>query len=232
MGLANATHNEELANSVRPKAAAKSLAILDERDLFRQGIESILTARGDFDIVGSFSSFAEAEAKMRLLKPSVVIVGPSRHHDLSGVCKTLGTFDPAPKVLLLASSSADREVLEAFRCGANGCLYTDFRAQDLLDAIQLLCQGQTIIPDSVARQALNKPATDASSFSGLSIRELEVLNLMAQGLGNRDIADHLIISEKTVKTHVSHILRKLEVSNRTSAIVKASEEGWISIGPS
>lgn len=220
-----------MIQSARPGTVmTTSLVILDERDLFREGIHSIVAGSDDFDVVGSCSNLSEASVAVGQYRPDVVIVGPSKQNNLNGVCDQLTAFEPAPKVLLLASAQASahakKEVVDAIRSGATGCLNTTFEAHELIDTIRMLVRGQTVIPSYVAQAALAS-SHDSSHFSGLSIRELEVLQLMAEGLGNKQIAADLVISEKTVKTHVSHILAKLGESNRTAAIIRAGKEGWI-----
>ncbi len=208
------------------------LVILDERDLFRAGIHSIVAGNDDLDVVGSCADMSSAQSAVREHQPDIVIVGPSRQNNLNSVCDELTAFDPAPKVLLLASAQASahakKEVVDAIRSGASGCINTTFEAHELIDTIRMLVRGQNVIPSYVAEAAYASDG-DSTHFSGLSIRELEVLQLMAEGSGNKQIATDLVISEKTVKTHVSHILAKMGVSNRTSAILKAGKEGWIQL---
>jgi len=209
-----------------------SLVILDERDLFREGIHSIVAGSDDLNVVSSCSDLSAASSAVRQFQPDIVIVGPSKQNNLNGICDELTAFSPAPKVLLLASAQASahakQEVVDAIRSGANGCINTTFESHELIDTIRMLARGQNVIPSYVATAAL---ANDhgSNSYAGLSIRELEVLQLMAEGSGNKQIAADLVISEKTVKTHVSHILAKMGESNRTSAILRAGKEGWIQL---
>ncbi len=209
-----------------------SLVILDERDLIREGIHSIVSGDDDFSVVSSCADLSSASSAVKEHQPDIVIVGPTKHSNLNGVCDELTAFDPAPKVLLLASAQASahakKAVVDAIRSGANGCINTTFEAHELIDTIRMLVRGQNVIPSYVAEAAYASDR-DSSHFSGLSIRELQVLQLMAEGSGNKQIATDLVISEKTVKTHVSHILAKMGESNRTSAILKAGKEGWIQL---
>ena len=132
---------------------------------------------------------------------------------------------------LIQSPGAEQDVLKALKNGASGCLLTDAVADDLIQTIRLVAKGQMVVPQTMANKGLVERRKKPRRLPNVSIRELEVLQLMAGGLRNKEIAAELCLSEVTIKTHVSRILRKLGKTNRTAAILHAHREGWVTFSP-
>ena len=209
-------------------AEVTSIAIIEEQDFLRQGLESYFGERSDFELVGSIEDCSGAASEIAGLKPQIVLLGVNAHQDGIGLCDELVRENPDIKIIVLVAPGGETGAMEAVRHGARAVLSANTMARNLVEAIYLVAKGQVIVPDSVARGSFAE-ADNASQYRGLSIRELEVLQLMANGLRNREIAAELCISEVTVKTHASHIFRKLGKANRTSAILYAHQQGWISL---
>lgn len=212
-----------------PKNEATSLLIVEEQDLLRQGLETIFKEELDFDVVGSMRDVAEAIEKVGNLKPQIVLLGLNKGENGGEVCANIVEHDPDAKILLLASPGSEQDVISAFKKGASGCLLTNVMADDLIQTIKMVAKGQMVVPQQMAKKGLVERRSRRRNLTNLSIRELEVLQLMANGLRNKDIADELCLSEVTIKTHVSRILRKLGKSNRTAAIMYAAHQGWIQL---
>lgn len=205
-----------------------SLLIIEKQDVLREGLESILKKHDDIDVVGSTSSTEEAIKKVDDLNPQIVVLGLDPADENIDAGKTI--FEKSDtKILLLAPPGAEKDVAAALKNGASGCLLTDVVAQDLIETIHLVAKGKMVLPDSMARETLVERRTRVRSAPNVSARELEVLQLMAGGLSNKEIAQELHLSEVTVKTHVSRILRKLEKKNRMSAILHAHRKGWVEL---
>jgi DNA-binding NarL/FixJ family response regulator len=206
--------------------AATSLLIVEEQDLLRQGLESIFQKQREFNVVGSMASASGAVEAIQRLHPNIVLLGLRRAAAGAGVCTALREKQPETKVLLLTEPGDETAVAVAMESGASGCLLTDVMAEDLVQTIRMVVRGQVVMPQAVADKAL-APKIAGRNLARISIRELEVLQLMANGLRNKEIAAELTLSEVTVKTHVSHILRKLGKNNRTAAILDGYHQGLI-----
>ena len=210
------------------RQAATTMVIVEEQDFLRQGLESYFGQRDDFEVVGSMEGCSRAALEISGLNPQIVLLGVSSHDDGAELCDELIQENPEVKILVLAAPGGEAGAAQAVRHGARAVLSASTMARNLVEAIYLVAKGQVVIPDSVVRGAFVE-AESTSHYGGLSIRELEVLQLMANGLRNREIAAQLYLSEVTVKTHASHIFRKLGKTNRTSAILHAHRQGWISL---
>lgn len=206
-----------------------SLLIIEEQYLLRQGLEAVFGNEEEFDVVGSISDPAGAALRVHELKPQIVILGLRETNDSADVCAALTQSDPETKILLLAPPGSEQAVVNAFKKGASACLLTDVPADDLIQTIRMVAKGQMVVPQNMANKGLVERRRTRRNPPNLSIRELEVLQLMANGLRNKDIAGELCISEVTVKTHVSRILRKLDKNNRTAAILHGHKNGWIAL---
>jgi DNA-binding NarL/FixJ family response regulator len=204
-----------------------TLLIIEEHDVLREGLESILKNHDDIDIVGSTANADEAVMHITNLSPQIVVLGlrSSGEHD---VCAEISKNGDS-KILLLAPPGSEHNVAAAFKNGASGCLLTDVMAEDLIETIHLVAKGKMVLPQDMARETLVERRKRSRSQPEVSARELEVLQLMANGLSNKEIAEELHLSEVTVKTHVSRILRKLGKKNRISAILYAHRKGWVNL---
>ncbi len=216
-----------MASAVKVKET--SLLVVEEHDLLREGLESIFRQEEDFNIVCSTASLSEAVKKAAKLQPQIIILGIDLDFDSPDIFTELTEKQPETKILLLAPPGKEQIVADAFKRGASGCVLTNVMADDLIQAIRLVIRGQMVLPHNMARQTLVERRAKPRDLPELTIRELEILQLMANGLRNKEIASDLFISEVTVKTHISRIFKKLGKSNRTAAILHGHQKGWINL---
>ena len=212
--------------------------LVDDQPLLRTGFRMILSAESDLTVVGEAADGASAVELARRLKPDVVLMD-IRMPGMDGIQATRalagpGVEDPI-KVLMLTTFGLDEYVVESLRAGASGFLLKDAPPEDLVEAIRIVAAGEALLAPSVTRRLLDRvasrlpPANDDTipALSELTERELEVLKLMARGLSNAEIAEKLVISETTVRTHVSRVLSKLELRDRVQAVILAYETGLV-----
>ena len=205
------------------------LLICDDHPIVRQGLRTFLAARDDLDVVAEAGDGEEAVRKARHLAPDVVLMDLLLPGQLDGVAATaqIVAEHPDTRVLVLTSYGHDDRVLPAVQAGAAGYLLKEINPDDLEAAIRAAHRGESILAPQVTGTVL-AAARDRSSqgwASELTARELEVLALLGEGLTNRLIARRLGVAEKTVKTHVSHVLAKLDLPDRTQAALLAAREG-------
>jgi DNA-binding NarL/FixJ family response regulator len=213
--------------------AKTRIVLVEDYDLLRDGLRLALERDGQFEIVGEAADGVTALHKIENLKPDVVImdIGLPQMDGIS-VTRELKHKYPDIKVIMLTSHDNDREIFGAFAAGAAGYCLKDVAGQKLSLAIRSVARGAVWVDPHIAATVLNCLAsqgreTDSAAQPSqeqrldLSPREMDVLRLMTEGLGNKEIADKLSISVSTVRTHVDHILEKLAVSGRTQAAVKA-----------
>jgi NarL family two-component system response regulator LiaR len=207
-----------------------TVLIVDDHLLVRQGVRAFLETQPDIRVLGDAGSGNEAIQLATELVPDVVLmdlVMPG----MDGVEATrlLRRTSPRSQVLVLTSYHQDEHIFPAIRAGALSYLLKDVSPVELAEAVRKAARGEAVLHPRIAArvvQELHGARTDAfNPFSDLSERELEVLRLIADGMGNGEIAQRLVISEKTVKSHVSNILSKLHVADRTQAAVYAWREG-------
>jgi DNA-binding NarL/FixJ family response regulator len=212
--------------------------LVDDQPLLRTGFRMILSAEPDLAIVGEAADGASGVEAARKLKPDVVLMD-IRMPGMDGIQATRalagpGVEDPI-KVLILTTFGLDEYVVEALRAGASGFLLKDSPPEDLVEAIKIVAAGDALLAPSITRRLLDRvatrlpPATDAAipALSELTEREMEVLKLVARGLSNAEIAEKLVVSETTVKTHVSRVLAKLDLRDRVQAVILAYESGLV-----
>ena len=217
--------------------------LVDDQQLVRTGFRMILADEEGIEVVGEAGNGQEAIEAATSLAPDVVVMDV-RMPVMDGVEATrrLAASDAGsgPKVLVLTTFDADEQVVEALRAGASGFLLKDVDPTDFVRAIRVVASGEALIAPSVTRRLLERfaklavPAdeTHADRLRELTEREREVLKLVAQGLANREIAERLFLAEPTVKTHVSHLLLKLELRDRAQLVVLAYELGVVRPGAS
>ena len=202
--------------------------VVDDHPVVRQGLRSFLSSREGIEVVGEAADGAAAVAAAASLTPDVVLM------DLvmpggSGVdaIRAIRAGEPAPRVLVLTSFAGDDQVLPAVRAGASGYVLKDIAPADLEAAIRTVHDGGVILDPHVAPTVLGEVISPAAGggLDDLTPREVDVLRLLARGLSNRDLAAALYVSEKTVKTHVSSILAKLKLADRTQAALFAVRHG-------
>ena len=202
------------------------ILIADDHPVVRQGLRTFLETQDGLEVVGEASDGAEAAELAQRLLPDVVLmdlVMPG----LDGVEATrrIREISPSTKVIVLTSFDEDEKVFPSVKAGAAGYLLKDVRPQELAEAVRRVHAGEALLAPSVAAKLMQEVAGERQPVSGLTERELEVLRLIARGLPNKLIAQELVVSEKTVKTHVSNILAKLHLTDRTQAALYAVREG-------
>ncbi|MGW0837383.1 response regulator [Streptomyces prunicolor] len=213
--------------------------IADDQQMVRQGFTVLLNAQPGIEVVGQAVDGLDAVAKVAELAPDVVLMD-IRMPELGGIEATrrITVATPQIKVLVLTTFDLDEYVYEALRAGASGFLLKDASADQLAEAVRVVAAGDALLAPGVTRRLIAEfsrlngtPRTPLKSRVGdLTERETEVLALIAQGLSNAEIAEHLIVAEQTVKTHVGRILVKLGLRDRTQAAVFAYESGLVRPG--
>ncbi|OKJ67228.1 LuxR family transcriptional regulator [Streptomyces sp. CB02261] len=208
--------------------------------MVREGFSVLLGAMPDIEVVGEAVNGREAVAQVAALRPDVVLMD-IRMPELNGIDATreIVAADADAKVLVLTTFDLDEYVYQALRAGASGFLLKDASARQLAEGVRVVAAGEALLAPTVTRRLITEfakapggsPRPPAMARIGeLTERETEVLVLIAQGLSNAEIADHLVVAESTIKTHVSRILVKLALRDRTQAAVFAYEAGLVRVG--
>jgi NarL family two-component system response regulator LiaR len=209
-------------------AAAIRLLIVDDHAVVRQGLRGFLRLQEGIEVVGEAASGAEAVDIAGTASPDVVLldlVMPDGNG--IGALSRLLEVAPGARVLVLTSFADDAQVFAAMAAGASGYLLKDIDPQALADAIRDVHAGRPALHPSVAARLMRQGATPGIAHDDLTARERDVLRLMVEGLANKQIAQRLGIGEKTIKTHVSRVLAKLGVADRTQAAVLAIRQGLV-----
>ncbi|MGB8955555.1 MAG: response regulator transcription factor [Tumebacillaceae bacterium] len=225
-----------------------SLFLADDHTLFRQGLRRIFELEDDVEIVGECSDGLAAAEMALALKPQVVLMDINMPKK-TGVEATreIKDADPSIKVLILSIHDDEAYIFETIRAGANGYLLKDVESNVLVEAVRMVAQGSSFIHPQVTTKLLDEfKRLSSQLYDGdyeggaeqglntewqdiLTQREMEILKLMAEGKSNRSIGEVLFISEKTVKNHVSSILGKLAVDDRTQAVITAAKRCWVKL---
>jgi len=208
--------------------------VVDDQPLVRSGFRMVIEERPDLELVGEATDGVQALELARELEPDVILMDV-RMPNLDGVEATRRLVEEGTqaRILVLTTFDLDEYVYAAIRAGASGFLLKDVEPADLVDAIRVVAAGNSLFGPAaterlVARFA-QQPAPDAArSLDELTDREKEILTLLATGLSNAELAERLFLSETTVKTHVSSILRKLRVRDRVQAVIAAYDAGLVS----
>lgn len=210
--------------------------LADDQALVRAGFRMILRAEADIEVVGEAGHGLEAVELARALEPDVVLMD-LRMPELDGIEATRRIVDGSdgPRVLVLTTFDLDEYVYEALRAGASGFLLKDAPEEQLVAGIKVVADGGSLFAPAVTKRLIERfagaaPAQTPQVLSELTPREVEVLKLVARGLANAEIASELVVSEHTAKTHVAHILQKLEARDRVQAVVLAYESGLVRAG--
>jgi DNA-binding NarL/FixJ family response regulator len=207
--------------------------IADDDDLMRAGLVELLTADPEIDIVGLASSGRQAVERTRRLAPDVVLMDV-RMPDLDGIAATreLSRAVPGAKVLILTTFEQDDYIFGALRAGASGFLLKRTRPEELIAAVHTIAAGDSLLSPSVTRRVIHRMAqqptpelANRGMLEALTPRERDVLELIARGLSNREIAASLVVEESTIRTHVKRILMKLGLRDRVQAVILAYETG-------
>ncbi len=206
------------------------LLLADDHTLFRRGLHSLLTETGEFAILAEAHSGPEAVRLAAELKPDVVLMDLHMPggNGLTAVAALRQTHPTLP-VLILTVSESDADLLEAIRAGANGYLLKNADTEDLFAAIRRAATGQRVLDPTLTNTLFRYVARSTTALppSPLTLRETGILQKIAAGSTNREIAAQLNLSENTVKTHIAHILEKLRVSSRSEAVALAQQNGWL-----
>ncbi len=212
------------------------IVLADDEQLVRAGLRLILESDPDFDVIGEASNGAEAVDAAARLDPDVVLMD-IQMPEIDGLEATrriaaLGREDTC-RVLVLTTFEVDEYVYEALRAGASGFLLKRTPAADLIAGIRVVAGGDALLAPSVTRRLIDQfaqlpaAAQDARSLDEITEREREVLALVARGMSNAEIAEQLVLSEGTVKTHVKHIFGKLNLRDRAQAVIFAYDAGLV-----
>jgi DNA-binding NarL/FixJ family response regulator len=204
------------------------LLIADDHPVVRDGLRGMLAAEPDFEVVGEAASGGDAVRLTERHHPDVVLMD-LQMPEVDGVAATaeIAARFPGTRVLVLTTYDTDADILRAVEAGATGYLLKDTPRERLFPAIRSAAKGETVLAPAVATRLVSRMRVPAEE--ALTAREIEVLELVAKGSSNADIAARLFISEATVKTHLLHIFAKLRVDDRTAAVVVALERGIIAL---
>ena len=207
--------------------------IADDHAIVREGLRALLATEPDLELVGEASDGIQAVSKVHALKPDVILLDMvmPRMDGLEAIVEIKKSW-PEAKIIVLTSFSDDEKVFSAIRSGALGYLLKESSPQDLLQAIHSVARGEGFLSPTIASKVMreiNQPPKLPPTKDPLTEREVEILQLVAKGLTNDEIAEKLVVSERTVRTHVSNILAKLQLANRTQAALYALKEGLASL---
>jgi DNA-binding NarL/FixJ family response regulator len=218
------------------------IVVADDHQVVRTGFAELLGTQPDFEVLGTACDGAEAVKISRELRPDVVLMDV-RMPGMDGIEATRQLAGPGagpgpggPRILILTTFDLDEYVYDALRAGASGFLLKDVTAERLFDAVRVIAAGDALLAPTVTRRLIGefallrpKPETapPEAAFAALTPRETQVLRLVAEGLSNPEIAARLVVTEETVKTHVSRVLSKLGLRDRTQAVVAAYESGLV-----
>jgi DNA-binding NarL/FixJ family response regulator len=208
------------------------ILLVDDQELLRMGFRMVLAAQADFDVVGEASDGVEGVALAKRLQPDVILMDV-RMPGMDGVEATRALVGAgcASRIIILTTFDLDEYAHAALRAGASGFLLKDAQPTDLLSAIRAVASGDAVVAPSTTRRLLATiahqlpPAVNDDGFSTLTPREREVLLAVARGLSNAEIAETLVLSEATVKTHVGRVLAKLELRDRVQIVIYAYDHG-------
>jgi DNA-binding NarL/FixJ family response regulator len=214
------------------------VVVADDQGMVRSGFSVLLNAQPDIEVIGEAVNGQEAITQAAELCPDVILMDV-RMPVLDGLHATreITAMPDPPKILVLTTFDLDDYVYEALRSGASGFLLKDASAAELANAVRLVAAGDALLAPGVTRRLIAEFARmgaprspSRKQLDGLTARESEVLALVARGMSNAEIADHLVVAEQTIKSHVGRILMKLGLRDRTQAVVLAYESGLVHPG--
>ena len=223
------------ASEAEGRVPAVRIVVADDHEVVRAGYAGLLATQADFTVVGTACDGAEAVRVCRERRPDVVLMDV-RMPVMDGIQATAELMGPeagdAPRVLILTTFDLDEHVYDALAAGASGFLLKDVTAERLFDAVRVVASGEALLDPAVTRRlivefARLRPRPAPLLLGELTRRELEVLALVAEGLSNTEIAARLVVSDQTVKSHVSRLLAKLGLRDRTQAVITAYESGLV-----
>ena len=201
------------------------ILIADDHPVVRQGLSTLLIPRNGMKVIGEATNGNQAIELAHQLKPDVIMMDMVMP-EMSGAeaTKQIMAEDPDTHILILTSFGQEENLIEALNAGALGCLLKDSQPDDLLQAIRTVHSGQMSIPKSLATKLINQPPQANKTESLLTDREQEIAALVAQGLSNKEIARELGVSANTIRSHISNILRKLKLTNRTQIAIYLKDD--------
>ncbi|MBA3372738.1 MAG: response regulator transcription factor [Euzebyaceae bacterium] len=219
---------------------SQRIVLADDQELIRNGFKMLLHQAGH-EVVGEAKDGSQAVEMARALRPDIVLMDV-RMPVMDGIEATRLLAGPDVKdpvrVLVLTTFDLDEHVYDSLRAGASGYLLKDTPTEQLLHAIEVVVSGQALLAPTVTRRLVERYATqpaipdvDRATLERLTVREREVLRLIAHGMSNAEIATHLTVAESTVKTHVANVLMKLHLRDRVQAVVAAYETGLVRAQP-
>lgn len=215
-----------------------SVVIADDQAMVRKGLRLLLEEAGGIEVIGEAGDGADAVREVRRCRPDVALMD-IRMPGFDGIEATrqLVAGGASTRIVVLTTFDLDAYVYEALRAGASGFLVKDAPAEQLIEAVRLAFDGEALLSPSVTRRVIEefarlppRPTEPPESVSALTAREVEVLRLLAIGASNAEIAADLVVSETTAKTHVGHVLMKLDLRDRVQAVVFAYESGMVQPG--
>jgi NarL family two-component system response regulator LiaR len=209
------------------------ILIADDHAIVREGLRALIATEPDLELVGEATDGIQAVSKAQALRPDVILLDlmMPRMDGVEAINEIKKSWQEA-RIIVLTSFSDDEKVFSAIRSGALGYLLKDSSPSDLLQAISTVANGEGFLSPAIASKVMreiNQPPKLPPTQDPLTEREVEILQLVAQGLTNDGIAEKLVVSERTVRTHVSNILAKLQLANRTQAALYALKEGLASL---
>jgi two-component system, NarL family, response regulator LiaR len=211
------------------------ILIADDHQLVRQGLVAMLSVKPEVEVIGQAENGAKAVELAHSLRPDIILMDllmPEKN----GIEATreIKAANPEARILIITSFAEDENVFQAIKAGALGYLLKDSSPQDLMQAIDDVCHGRMSLHPNIALkliEELNRPSEQKVTEDPLTEREVEVLKLVAKGHSNQEIAEKLVVSERTVGSHVSNILSKLHLANRTQAALYALRKGFADLTP-
>ncbi len=202
------------------------IVVADDHPIVRTGIIALFAPEDDIDVVAEAATPDEAVAAAERMSPDVVLMdlqfGASANSGGADATRRIRALDAAPYVLVLTNYDSDRDILGAVEAGASGYLLKDAPPHELITAVRAAAAGESALAPVIATRLMDRMRAPQASMSA---RELQVLELVAAGRSNSDIAAELFVSDTTVKSHLAHIFTKLGVSSRTAAVSRARERG-------
>jgi two-component system response regulator DevR len=202
--------------------------LLDDHEVVRRGLKDLFDSEEGFEVVGESGSAKDAEKRIPSLRPDVAVLD-GRLPDGSGVdvCRSIRSVDPSIRAIILTSYDDDEALFAAIMAGAAGYVLKQIMGNDLLDVVRKVADGQSLLDPAVTQRVLDRlrdgGASEPAELRALTPQERRILELVAEGLTNRQIGEKLFLAEKTVKNYVTSILTKLGLERRTQAAVLASK---------
>lgn len=207
------------------------VVLVDDHHVVRRGLESFLSAHPDIEVVGSAESGEALLEHLDVWLPDVIVMDLNMPGGMTGIEATQRAKDASPhtKIVVLTAHTDDNRVVAALRSGATGYIRKESDPDVLLDAIRAAVRGQSVLDPSIAQAVLDELTPPPLPANALTPRERDVLDHLVHGRSNKEIADELVVSTETVKTHVGNILSKLHLAHRNQAVIYALKQGLINL---